>query len=657
MQFSLVSKFKPTGDQPRAIEALIDGIKSKNQFQTLLGVTGSGKTFTMANVIAKINKPTLILAHNKTLAAQLASEFREFFPENAVEYFVSYYDYYQPESYIPSKDLYIAKESDINEEIERLRHKATVSLLTRKDVIIVASISCIYGLGNKAEYASEKIELKKGDKLTTKELIKKLVSIQYQRNDIDFHRGTFRVKGDTIDIFPSFEDETITKVEFFGNNIEKITEVNAITGNKKKELASALIFPNTHYVTPREEIERVSAEIKNELTIQSKKFEQDDKLVEAQRIRQRTEFDLEMLKETGVVSGIENYSRYMDGRSPGEPPNTLMDYFPKDFLMFIDESHMSIPQSGGMYEGDRSRKTILIENGFRLPSALDNRPLNFKEFESKLPYTIFVSATPKEYEIKKSKGHIAEQLIRPTGLLDPKIEIKKTENQIENLISEIRKITDKKQRVLITTLTKRMAEDLAKYLKEQKIKVAYLHADIDTMERLEILRDLRLGKYDVLVGINLLREGLDLPEVSLVAILDADKEGYLRSDVSLIQTMGRAARHSDGKVIMYADQITGSMKRAINETSRRRKIQEEYNKKNGITPKSIMKKISETRLGGNKKEKASEQNQSWTKPINKSAKEMLIKELKSKMQIASQNLEFEKAAYFRDEINKLKTHK
>ena len=651
MKFQLVSKFSPTGDQPQAIKKLNAGFDHGKNFQTLLGVTGSGKTFTMANIIAARQKPTLVLAHNKTLAAQLAAEFREFFPKNSVNYFVSYYDYYQPESYVPQRDLYIAKEATINDEIDRLRHQATASLLTRRDVIIVASVSCIYGLGRREEYEKEKLKLRAGQKIDRQNLLRKFVEIRYTRNDIDFHRGTFRVKGDTIDIFPSYENENIVKLEMFGSQIEKITIVDFLTGKKKEVAPGITIFPNTHYVMPPGKLPAVLQAIRRDLNDRLAELKKQNKLLEAQRLEQRTRYDLEILEHTGFVSGIENYSRYLDGRSPGQPPEVLLDYFPKDFLMIIDESHITIPQVEGMYWGDKSRKETLVDFGFRLPSAKDNRPLKFSEFESHYSQVLCTSATPREYELKKSAGAVVEQLIRPTGLLDPTIEIKPTRNQIDDLIGQIKKRVAKKQRVLVTTLTKRMAEDLTKYLKDLNIKVQYLHADVDTMERLEILRDLRTGVYDVLVGINLLREGLDLPEVSLVAILDADKEGYLRSDVALIQVMGRAARHVDGQVIMYADRQTGSMQRAINETRRRREIQETYNQKHGIVPKSIKKAIRDDRLAGQKRP---EEKKLAIKDIPADEIQRVIKTLEQKMELAAQNLEFEQAAYFRDQVASLR---
>jgi len=663
MKFKLVSQFKPAGDQPQAIEKLVKGLEKNYRYQTLLGVTGSGKTFTMANVIAKIQKPTLVISHNKTLAAQLASEFQDFFPDNAVHYFVSYYDYYQPEAYIPRSDTYIEKETQINEEIDKLRNAATQSLLSRKDVLIVASVSCIYGLGNPGDYLELSIDLKVGAKIKRDKFLRRLTDLQFTRNDINLTRGSYRVRGDTIEIIPASADK-VQRIGFFGDEIEKISEHDPLTGQDLGTRKDLTIFPAKHFVTPREKLVGAVENIRAELRDQVKFFKKQDKLIEAQRIEQRTNFDIEMMLETGFVSGIENYSRYLDNRQPGEPSSTLIDYFPDDFLLFIDESHITLPQIGGMYEGDHSRKQTLVDYGFRLPSAMDNRPLKFEEFEKKIDRTIFVSATPKiDREIKISK-QVAQQLIRPTGLLDPEIEIRPTKNQVDDLMEEIRKRVKKKQRVLVTTLTKNMAEELANYLTEYNIRVHYLHSDVETLERLEILRDLRLGVYDVVVGINLLREGLDLPEVSLVAILDADKEGFLRSDTSLIQTMGRAARHIDGHVIMYADKITGSMQHAMDEVTRRRKIQEDYNKKHGITPTGIQKAIKETRLGG---KKAEEEKQNLKEiDLTKMTKQeiaYLIEELRDQMDLASRNLDFEKAASLRDRITairqkmKMKKHK
>src|SRR3989344_1930447 len=648
MRFRLQSKFQPTGDQPQAIEKLVQGVKKDHDFQTLLGATGSGKTFTMANVIAQIQKPTLVISHNKTLTAQLASEFQEFFPENAVHYFVSYYDYYQPESYIPRTDTYIEKETDINEEIDRLRNAATQSLLSRKDVIIVASVSCIYGLGNPANYLELSLELQTGQDYKRDKLLRRLVDLQYIRNDVDLRRGSFRVRGDVLEIVPAHEDR-ILRMDFFGDTLEKISEFDALTGGDEKTYEAYRLFPAKHFITSQDKIQLAVENIRQELEGQLKKFKTQGKLLEAQRLQQRTNFDIEMLTETGYVNGIENYSRQLDFRKPGEPPSTLLDYFPDDFLLFIDESHITVPQIRAMYEGDRSRKQTLIDYGFRLPSAIDNRPLKYQEFMKKLQNTIFVSATPTDYETGKSK-QIAEQLIRPTGLLDPEIEIKPTKYQVDDLIEEIQKRVKKNQRVLITTLTKRMAEELSEYLKENGIKGHYLHSEVDTFERLEILRDLRLGVYDVIVGINLLREGLDLPEVSLVAILDADKEGFLRSKTSFLQIMGRAARHSEGHVIMYADRTTGSMKEAITEVERRRTIQEEYNQKHGITPTTIQKSISESRLAGAKAAEDQTKPEFDISKLDKKEVRYFLEELKDRMDLASKNLEFEKAAMLRDQI-------
>ncbi len=653
MPFELQTKFEPTGDQPQAIKKLVKGIESGNKFQTLLGVTGSGKTFAMANLIAQTQKPTLVLAHNKTLAAQLASEYREFFPKNAVEYFVSYYDYYQPESYVPQHDLYIAKEADINEEIERLRHKATMSLMTRRDVIIVASVSCIYGLGRPETYADKGITLKKGDKIDRQEVLQKLIGINYVRNDVDFHRGSFRVRGDVVDIFPSYADESFIRLDFFGDEIEKISEIDALNQKPKQSLDKIVIYPNSHYTLAEDlDLKSITKQIRQELKGRVATLKKANKIVEAQRLEQRTNYDMEMLEQTGFVGGVENYSRYMEGRRPGEPPGVLLDYFPDDYLLVIDESHMSIPQVRGMYAGDRARKDTLIDYGFRLPSARDNRPLNFEEFEKHYNQVIFTSATPSDYELQKSKNNVVEQLIRPTGLLDPDVGVKPTEGQVDDLLEQIKQRVTNKQRVLVTTLTKRMAEDLTKYLDELDIKVQYIHADVDTMERLEILRDLRSGVYDVLVGINLLREGLDLPEVSLVAILDADKEGYLRSESALIQVMGRAARHVEGHVIMYADKVTESMRKAISETKRRRKIQAAYNTKHKITPKSIKKEIRDDRLAGRKlKVKAPKFS---FKDIPSDEVDRIMKDLSQRMEIAARNLEFEEAAKYRDQIEEIK---
>ncbi len=650
-KFQLQSKYKPEGDQPAAIERITQLVRDGQREQTLLGVTGSGKTFTMANVIQNIQKPTLILSHNKTLAAQLYSEFKTFFPNNAVHYFVSYFDYYQPEAYIARSDTFIEKDSQINEEIDRLRHAATDALLTRKDVIIVASVSCIYGIGSVEDYEGLSETVKKGERKQRDKFIRHLTDIQYQRNDIDFHRSTFRVRGDVVDVFPAGE-EVAYRIEFFGDEVDRITKVDPLTGEIIAELDEIQIFPGSHYVTPYDKLKVALGQIQQELDERSKVFEKQNKLIEAQRIKQRTKFDLEMLEETGFVKGIENYSRYLTNREPGEQPATLLDYYPDDFLMFIDESHMTVPQVRGMYNGDRARKEVLVEHGFRLPSALDNRPLNFAEFEKHINQVVYVSATPAQYELERSPEP-AQQVIRPTGLIDPPIEVRKIEGQIDDLINEIRDTIAKRQRVLVTTLTKRMSEDLTDYLKEINIKVTYLHSDVDTLDRTDILRDLRLGIYDVVVGINLLREGLDLPEVSLVAILDADKEGFLRSEQALIQTVGRAARHVEGRVIMYADNITGSMQRTIDETNRRRKIQEAYNKKHGITPEGISKSV-EKGMRPDLPEEAKKAKLDLKK-IPKEEYKHLIKDLSAQMDLAAANLQFEKAAELRDIINDVKS--
>ncbi len=649
-EFKIKSEFKPTGDQPEAIKKIVTGLKKKLKYQTLLGVTGSGKTFTMANIIEKVQKPTLVLAHNKTLAAQLCSEFKEFFPDNAVEYFVSYYDYYQPEAYVPSSDTFIEKDASINDEIDKLRHSATASLFERKDVIIVASVSCIYGLGSPVDYENLVISLRPGMQKDRDETIRKLIEIQYKRNDISFTRGTFRVRGDVLEIFPASSSENAIRVEFFGDEIDRITEINTVTGEILGRRAHISIFPATHYATTEENVERAVVSIRAELEERLKYFESNNKLLEMQRIEQRTNYDLEMLQEMGYCNGIENYSRHINNLQPGARPYTLLDYLPKDYLMIIDESHVSVPQVRGMYNGDRARKTTLVDYGFRLPSALDNRPLKFDEFENIINQVVFVSATPGPYEAEHSQN-IAEQIIRPTGLLDPPIYVRPVENQIDDLMNEIRKTTSNKQRVLVTTLTKKMAEDLTLYFKNAGIRVKYLHSDIDTLERMEIIRDLRLGEFDVLVGINLLREGLDLPEVSLVAILDADKEGFLRSETSLIQTVGRAARNVDGKVIMYADNMTGSMDRAIKETNRRREIQDEYNKKHNIEPKTIIKGVRDV-IEATKAAEDEEKYATRGKKINDIS--AYIIELEKEMRIAADNLEFEKAAKIRDEIKELK---
>jgi len=649
-RFRLASDYQPMGDQPTAIAQLTEGLNQGVKEQTLLGVTGSGKTFSMANVIQNIQKPTLVLSHNKTLAAQLYGEFKKFFPDNAVHYFVSYFDYYQPEAYIARSDTYIEKDSQINEEIDRLRHAATSALLSRRDVIIVASVSCIYGIGSVDDYGAMAVDVKRGERRVRDKFLRQLTDIQYQRNDIDFHRGTFRVRGDVVDIFPAGE-ELAYRVDFFGDDIERITKVDPLTGEILATLENFKIFPGSHYVTPQDKLKFALGKIEQELEQRLHYFKQNNMLVEAQRLKQRTHFDLEMLQETGFVKGIENYSRYLTNREPGEQPATLMDYFPDDFLMFVDESHMSMPQVRGMYNGDRARKEVLVEHGFRLPSALDNRPLTFTEFEKHVNKVVYVSATPAQYELSRSPEP-AQQVIRPTGLLDPPIEVRPIEGQIDDLISEIRATIDKRQRVLVTTLTKRMSEDLTDYLKEINIKVTYLHSDVDTLDRTDILRDLRLGTYDVVVGINLLREGLDLPEVSLVAILDADKEGFLRSEQALIQTVGRAARHVEGRVVMYADRITGSMQRTLDETTRRRKIQETYNTKHSITPTGIARAI-EKGMRPDLPEEA-KRTKLDLKKIPKDEYGHLIRDLTGQMDLASANLEFEKAAELRDIIADIK---
>lgn len=647
-KFKLHSEYKPTGDQPQAIEELVKGFKEGDQFQTLLGVTGSGKTFTMANVIEKLNKPTLIIAHNKTLAAQLYGEFKEFFPENAVEYFVSYYDYYQPEAYVPSSDTYIEKDSSINDEIDKLRHSATAALTERRDVIIVASVSCIYGLGSPIDYQNMTVSLRPGMMKDRDEVIKKLVEIQYARNDMDFKRGTFRVRGDVLEIFPVSESEHAIRVEFFGDEVDRITEIDVLTGEIKAELEHMVVFPASHYVVDRDNMNRAIIGIENELEYRVKEFQSQDKLLEAQRISERTNFDIEMLRETGFCSGIENYSRHLSGLKQGQPPHTLLDYFPDDFIIMVDESHITIPQIRGMYAGDRSRKNTLVEYGFRLPSALDNRPLNFDEFESHINQMLFVSATPNVYEKEHELARV-EQIIRPTGLLDPEITVKPVKGQIDDLVGEIRKTLDAGNKVMINTLTKKMAEDLTNYLKEIGIRVRYLHSDIDTLERSEIIRDMRMDVFDVLVGINLLREGLDIPEIELVAILDADKEGFLRSETSLVQTIGRAARNANGEVVMYADSVTPSMEKAISETVRRRELQEKYNKEHGITPQTIKKDVREI-LEITSKEKLDGRK----KRMPKKERELLILRLTKEMKEAAKMLEFEHAAYLRDKIEELK---
>ncbi len=648
-KFILHSKFSPTGDQPQAIEKLSEGIKSGLKEQVLLGVTGSGKTFTMANIIEKVNRPTLVLAHNKTLAAQLCSEFREFFPENAVEYFVSYYDYYQPEAYIPGTDTYIEKDSAINDEIDKLRHSATCALSERRDVIIVASVSCIYSLGNPIDYRNMVISLRTGMQKERDELIHKLVDLQYERNDINFTRNKFRVRGDVVEIYPAYSYGTAIRVEFFGDEIDRMCEINTLTGEVKNLLSHIAIYPASHYIVPPDKMEDALKNIEEEMEQRVKEFEESGKLIEAQRIRQRTEYDVEMLREIGTCKGVENYSRVLSGRPAGSTPFTLLDYFPDDFLLFVDESHVTLPQVRGMYGGDRARKENLVEFGFRLPSALDNRPLNFDEYYKHINQAVFVSATPGDFE-KDKAARIVEQVIRPTGLLDPKISVRPSDGQIDDLVSEINMRTERNERVLVTTLTKKMAEDLTEYLENLDIKVRYMHYDIDTIERMEIIRDLRLGKFDVLVGINLLREGLDIPEVSLVAILDADKEGFLRSETSLIQTIGRAARNAEGEVIMYADSVTRSMENAILETERRRSIQDAYNKANGITPKTIVKDVRDI-IEITPKSDNGEENY---KKMPKAEREKLIAVLSSEMREAAKMLEFEHAAYLRDKIAKLK---
>ena len=651
--FKLHSEYKPTGDQPQAIEKLVRGFKEGNQFETLLGVTGSGKTFTMANVIARLNKPTLILAHNKTLAAQLYGEFKEFFPENAVEYFVSYYDYYQPEAYVPSTDTYIAKDASTNDEIDKLRLSATAALCERKDVIVVSSVSCIYGLGAPEEFFDMMISLRPGMEKDRDDVIRELIDIQYNRNEMDFHRGTFRVRGDVLEIFPANYSDRAIRVEFFGDEIDRITEIDVLTGEKRSELKHAAIFPASHYVVPQSQIQKAADAILEEMKEQVSYFKSEDKLIEAQRIAERTNFDVEMMKETGFCSGIENYSRHLTGLAPGQPPYTLMDYFKDDFLLIIDESHKTVSQVGGMYAGDQSRKQTLVDYGFRLPSAKDNRPLSFTEFENKLDQVMFVSATPGQYEAEHELLR-AEQIIRPTGLLDPKVEVRPVEGQIDDLISEVNKEVDKGHKILITTLTKRMAEDLTDYMKDVGIRVRYLHSDIDTLERAEIIRDMRLDVFDVLVGINLLREGLDIPEITLVAILDADKEGFLRSEVSLIQTIGRAARNSEGHVIMYADVMTDSMRKAIQETERRRKIQEAYNKEHGITPTTIKKAVRD--LITVSKAVAETEDKLKKDPESMTRKELtkLIGQVEKQMRAAAADLNFEQAAELRDKMMELK---
>ncbi len=650
--FRIVSNFKPTGDQPQAIEQLVEGLNKGKKHQVLLGVTGSGKTFTMANVIEKVQRPTLIISHNKTLAGQLAQEFKSLFPENAVEYFVSYYDYYQPEAYLPSSDTYIEKETQINEEIEKLRLSATTSLMTRQDVIVVASVSAIYNLGSPKEYGGAILELKEGVKIGFESVLKMLTKMFYQRNDIDFKRSTYRVKGDTLDIFPSYSDQAI-RIQFLGDKIERVAHLDPLTGAFVPTPKTLTLYPAKHYITPEQRLKPAIAQIEEDLAARVKSLESSGKLLEAQRIEQRTNYDLEMIKEFGYCNGIENYSRYFDGRAPGEPPYSLLEFFPKDYLLIIDESHITVPQIRGMYNGDRSRKQTLVEFGFRLPSALDNRPLKYEEFMRRVNQTVYVSATPDEYEMSLAEGAVAEQLIRPTGIIDPEIEVRKTEGQIPDVMKEVEKRVTEGERVLITTLTKRMAEDLSEYLKERQVKVTYLHSDIETLKRSDILQSLRLGEFDVLVGINLLREGLDLPEVSLVIILDADKEGFLRSRTSLVQTMGRAARHINGKVIMYADNVTKSMKTAIDEVDRRREYQLEYNKKHGITPKSISKALRDRLI--EKVEELEEEKVLRVEDIPEKDKEEMVKLLEQQMREAAGMLDFESAAKLRDQIKELTT--
>lgn len=650
--FELVSEFEPTGDQPEAIKQLVGGFKQGNQFETLLGVTGSGKTFTMANVIKELNKPTLIIAHNKTLAAQLYSEFKAFFPHNAVEYFVSYYDYYQPEAYVPSTDTFIEKDSSVNDEIDKMRHSATAALIERKDVIVVSSVSCIYGIGNKESYTEMMISLRPGMEKDRDQVIDELINIQYVRNELDFKRGTFRIKGDVLEILPVSTFEEAVRVEFFGDEIERIVEFDVLTGEVKRSINFLAIFPASHYVVPQEQIERAIVDIKKEMAERVQYFQENDQLIEAQRIAERTNFDIEMMRETGFCSGIENYSRHLTGGKPGEPPNTLIDFFGDDFLIIVDESHITIPQIGGMYSGDQSRKSTLVDFGFRLPSAKDNRPLEFSEFESKVDQMMFVSATPSKYEA----GHEllrAEQIIRPTGLLDPPIDVRPVKGQIDDLLSEVHKETEQGHKVLVTTLTKRMSEELTDYMREVGIRVKYLHSDIDTLERTEIVRDLRMDVFDVLVGINLLREGLDIPEITLVAILDADKEGFLRSETSLVQTVGRAARNSEGHVIMYADNMTDSMEAAISETNRRREIQDQYNQEHGITPQTIKKDVRDL-IKISDEEEAVQSNEKDIESMNKKELKENIERLTKKMNKAAAELNFEEAAALRDELKEYK---
>ncbi len=652
-EFKLHAPFQPTGDQPQAIEALVRGFKEGNQFQTLLGVTGSGKTFTMANVIQALQKPTLVIAHNKTLAAQLYGEFKEMFPENAVEYFVSYYDYYQPEAYVPASDTYIEKDSSINDEIDKLRHSATAALTERRDVIIVASVSCIYGLGSPIDYQNMTVSLRPGMTKDRDDVIKRLVEIQYTRNDMDFKRGTFRVRGDVLEIFPVNQSDRAVRIEFFGDEVDRLAEIDVLTGQVKAELEHIVVFPASHYVVEAEEMERAIRDIEAELEERVQYFKREDKLLEAQRISERTNFDIEMMRETGFCSGIENYSRHLAGLKPGETPNTLMNYFDDDYLIMVDESHITIPQIRGMYAGDRSRKETLVEYGFRLPSALDNRPLNFSEFEGFINQMLFVSATPNVYEDEHELARV-EQIIRPTGLLDPEIIVRPVEGQIDDLIGEIRKTTEAGNKIMVNTLTKKMAEDLTDYMKEVGIRVKYLHSDIDTLERSEIIRDMRLDVFDVLVGINLLREGLDIPEVALVAILDADKEGFLRSEISLIQTVGRAARNADGHVIMYADTITDSMRKAIDETNRRRAIQMKYNEEHGITPQTIKKAVREVMRISKKVDSKEFDIQKDLESMNRKELEIVLKKIQKKMNMAAADLNFEEAAVLRDQMIEIK---
>lgn len=655
MEFKLVSEYEPTGDQPEAIKALINGFFSGNQCQTLLGVTGSGKTFTMANIIQQIQKPTLIIAHNKTLAAQLYGEFKEYFPENAVEYFVSFYDYYQPEAYVPSTDTYIEKDSAINEEIDKLRHSATSSLAERNDVIVIASVSCIYGLGSPIDYQTMVLSLRPGMSKDRDEVLKKLIEIQYDRNDMDFKRGTFRVRGDVVEVFPANSADTAIRIEFFGDEVERILEIDVLTSEVKNKLEHTAIFPASHYVVSPDKLEKAVNEIEEELVEQVRHFKSEDKLLEAQRISERTNFDIEMIRETGYCSGVENYSRHLTGLEPGAPPHTLMDYFPDDFMIIVDESHITIPQIRGMFAGDRSRKTTLVNYGFRLPSALDNRPLNFEEFENKISQILFVSATPSVYE-REHELLRTEQVIRPTGLLDPEVSVRPVTGQIDDLLGEIHKELDKKSKVLVTTLTKKMAEDLTTYLREVGIRIKYLHSDIDTLERSEIIRDMRMDVFDVLVGINLLREGLDIPEVGLVAILDADKEGFLRSETSLIQTIGRAARNSEGHVVMYADRMTDSMQKAISETNRRRQIQQEYNEAYGITPTTIKKKVRDLISISKKANENIKNMDKGLESMSRQELEVLVKKVAQQMHTAAAQLNFEQAAELRDKMVELKKH-